>query len=381
MPCASWATWASAALAGGGKRSVSAVRLYREGDGAGINELFVRVFGRQRPLAMWEWRFLHNPAHGGVQIAVAEDQGRIVGQYAGAPRDLWFRGERAPALQILDNFIDADYRAGARLQRQMFDVLVEHAVTSGIGIGFGYPNPVAYKVGKRFLGYRDVLTLRPLFRRLNWRLAWQQRRLPGAGLVRRLSAWAYRLRWCLRPPPRGVRLRRVERFDERADRLWQRAADGERIIGIRDQVFLNWRFVARPGWQYDIYQAEARDGELLGYMVLHVRDEGTARVGYVVDYLASDPRVLPALLARGLCHMARDRVDFVLALAAPANRAGPWLHAAGFRERDDIRPVPVVYYAPPWVAERLGPGGRILPEEIVLDGDRWYLTYADTETI
>jgi len=64
------------------------IRHYREGDEDQILNLRQRVFGNLDPMRLrsstWRWQFRHNPA-GKALCALAEDHGRIVGQYAVIP--------------------------------------------------------------------------------------------------------------------------------------------------------------------------------------------------------------------------------------------------------------------------------------------------------
>ena len=60
------------------------IRPYEPGDEEQILRLFKKVFGRERSLAHWQWKYRDNPE--GAQILVAvTDAGEVVGHYAGIP--------------------------------------------------------------------------------------------------------------------------------------------------------------------------------------------------------------------------------------------------------------------------------------------------------
>ena len=78
------------------------IRPYQPGDEAQILALFKKVFGIERSLQHWYWKFRDNP--GGdthIYLAVTES-GRIVGQYAGLPVLMHWDGETLRLTQILD---------------------------------------------------------------------------------------------------------------------------------------------------------------------------------------------------------------------------------------------------------------------------------------
>lgn len=74
-----------------------------------------------------------------------------------------------------------------------------------------------------------------------------------------------------RPPLRRdvqskrLRLAPVDGFDPRVDE-WRRSRDSHRVGLDRDHVYLNWRFVERPGRDYQVSIVEV-DGAAIGYVV------------------------------------------------------------------------------------------------------------------
>jgi len=60
------------------------VRDFQPGDEIQILKLFKKVFGYQRSLEHWLWKFEPNPAGKQIVVAVAND-GSVVGHFAGIP--------------------------------------------------------------------------------------------------------------------------------------------------------------------------------------------------------------------------------------------------------------------------------------------------------
>jgi hypothetical protein len=65
---------------------------------------------------------------------------------------------------------------------------------------------------------------------------------------------------------RQFTIERLDRFDDRADALWERARRSGAAMVKRDQRYLNWRYCQRPDATYILYGA-VRDSKLEGFLV------------------------------------------------------------------------------------------------------------------
>jgi hypothetical protein len=129
----------------------------------------------------------------------------------------------------------------------------------------------------------------------------------GAGAIARAAAAPLR-----RPRRAGPAAVRLERVDERADALWERAQPSDQAIVVRDRQYLNWRYCERPDANYVIFGVE-RTSSLDGFLVARVADNLGMRWGYIVDFLAADPssEVFPALVEAALQEFSRLGVAVV----------------------------------------------------------------------
>jgi hypothetical protein len=349
------------------------VRDYRPGDEAEINRLFNEIFGTQRSIEEWHWKYLRNPT-GAVMIDLAEADGRLIGHYASVPSWFNYRGAEVRLSMPCDNFIHPDYRGGLRgVQKALFD---HQLVFSDWHpkFGFGTPNAAHYVVGKRLLKYRDVGPMPVLFRRLSPRVALARRFpvLPGAlvsavaGVGRAVAVLATRAKMV---PRSGIVTANTMRFDARVNELWARVRDRFPVACVRNQAFLNWRF-SRPGVAYRIVTAE-RGGELAGYVVTTIRREADARIGRVVDLLADGEAAAAALIGRALLDLHAGGADYALCWMLAERPEFTVLRAWGFDVRDEaFPPVKVV--------------SLVLDEEtisaaVLAQPGNWYLTMADSD--
>lgn len=349
------------------------VRHFRDGDEVEINRLFNQVFGTNRTMEEWQWKFRRNPA-GAIHVEVAEEGGKLIGHYASLPAFFTYQGTTIPVSIPCDNFVHPDYRGGFRgVQKAMHEY---HTVFSDWfpKFGFGCPNAAHYAIGKRILKYKDVGEIPVLFRRMSLRLGIRSK-IPGLSnsivnslseLARLPSKWALTAR--LRRVP-DIRTAVVSEFDERVDALWARVHKGFNVACIRNLAFLRWRF-SRPGYEYRIVTA-ARGEELAGYIVTSVRDEDGARIGYMVDMLSASDEASAALTARALLQLHADGADYALCWMLTDKPQSAVLHQFGFAPREPaFPPVKVVFQNgdPATISDSVL--GRL---------ENWYLTMADSD--
>ncbi|MBZ0168965.1 hypothetical protein MELA_02087 [Candidatus Methylomirabilis lanthanidiphila] len=247
------------------------IRLYQPGDEVQIVGLFQRVFGKERSLAHWRWKFMDNPE--GAQICLAvTDTGEVIGQYAGIPVRVMVDGQILTFSQSIDSMVDAGYRRGLKKPGVFASLFERFADTyggrDGVTILWGYTTPEALRIGRRLLGYLALHRVVKLVRSVDSpaRLSpWQQMS----------EAWR-RIQCPIHP---------VRRFDAGIDRLWEQCRPELRVATIRDARYLNWRYADCPDVQYRLLMAGGTMGTPpLGMAVLRLGWEGQP-VACLVDWL------------------------------------------------------------------------------------------------
>lgn len=248
-----------------------AIRPYRQGDESRILQLFHRVFGKERSLAHWRWKFRDNPA--GAHIHVVETEaGEIVGHYAGIPVRVTVDGKAFIFSQLVDTMVDWDYRRGLKKPGMFARLFMKFAEDYGghdrAAIMYGFPTPDALRIGQRLLGYvplhRMVKLVRPV------------RGVPHGTPWHQMVDLLHQSR---------VRIREVDRFDPSADRLWERCRRELRIATVRDARYLNWRYADCPEVKYRLLVARGVMGtSLQGIAVLRLDSLGQG-VAYLMDWL------------------------------------------------------------------------------------------------
>jgi len=345
----------------------SQVRAYHPGDRAQLFSLLERVWGREvsaRLEAVWDWRTAQNPwSTPEVPAAIVMERGgRIVSAITNTVTRLK-AGDRVVRAIWAGEFVsDPDHRGHghsvARRERNLPLPLL------------GSPNAVARPVLKK-LGFVDIYTLDTRVRILRpERLLERRAGRAASAAAGRLWAAARRLAALVpRPPPDGVRVQPLERFDARFDAFWERAAPGYEAIVVRDARHLNWRFVERPDRKYRLAFAE-RGGRVDGYVTFYTLERHGLRYGHLVDYLVErgDSPARDALLAHAVREMEADGADLVTTYVSPRDRfyrkgllrSGFWIRKAGH---------------PILVCDRK----KTIDAALLARPDAWFFTRADSD--
>jgi Acetyltransferase (GNAT) domain len=263
-------------------------RQFLPGDEKAINEGFNDVFGLQRSIEEWQWKFPAEPE--GRFIMFAEDAThRVMAHYAAVPVRLR-RGElEVRAGQIVDVFSRPEARTGLATARAFLTTVDTYRRTyceTGIlSVCYGFPSRRPLKLGSLRSGYLEMPP-QPVH------------------VLRKAAAGKSRLfHW------HSVRLG----FDpDAAQRLWARAQSRYAMTAVRDAAWLRRRLTSRPGVEYVHLVAWRRD-EPAACAVVRLCGRVMSWVELVWD--GNDARSLAAL----------DRSVISLARAEGCERAELWL--------------------------------------------------------
>ena len=135
-----------------------------------------------------------------------------------------------------------------------------------------------------------------------------------------------------RRPPAGTQIAVIDRFDERADALWDRARAAFDVATVRDARYLNWRHADPRAGRTLILGAfdgtSGSDGALLAYAAFRRSGDHAS----LVDVLADPARrvVLGPLIAEGAARMRAVGCSMITGWPPPGHSDAPALEAAGF---------------------------------------------------
>lgn len=329
--------------------------------------------------AVMNWKLFDNEVRPGFASAmVTDDTGQVVSTCTATPKRLWVDGSEQPWAEIGDTFTDE------RFQRKgMFAALVNssrsRAQAAGFTIVYGLPNAqsapgylkkleFAVKENAGLLSCSLPLSSTAVVSKLEERIPASVRGILLRPRVANLSrAVARILLW--RPHVVDVRVTEEKRVTTEFDGLWQQARNGIPLGQVRDQRYLEWRYVRHP-LPFRIYAARDR-GALRGYLVTLVVDEAApARLRrlWFVDWLFAprDARTIgEALLRAGLREAFSVRADLVGAQTSAGTPLPlPWKRF-GFVRRSLYKPV---------IVHKSAAGTGFIERN-----DPWHYTVGDTD--
>jgi len=260
-------------MSGAGAGAAVELRPLRPEDVPAVNAAWSAVFGRERSLGEWRWKF----GAGVPPAMLAWRGGELLAHYCGLPTRLRVDGRLWRAAQIVDVFTTPAARRGLG-RRSVYVRTVEAFFREMAGPGrlellYGFPGARALRLGVLQLGY-DAMEPQPV------------------------PVWT-------RETPRGRRPRsflcRAEEIapdDPRLDGLWRRARHRYPVARVRDRAAIAHRLADAPRWRYRRFLLLPRAGrEPCGFVAFRA-DGGSCRwVELVWDGLTPAPLELAAHLA------------------------------------------------------------------------------------
>jgi hypothetical protein len=185
-------------------------------------------------------------------------------------------------VHIVDSMAHPDYRKG--LKRPGLFVTTSYpwfelCHDMGDAVMYGYPVPIAERIGKRYLEYHRLRVVNYLARPV------------GEGPIEGAAE---------------IEVERVDRPPAEIDKLFEAVTADKLCLTRRNAAYLDWRYVQMPGDCYELYAAR-RNGELCGVMVLRPVHELMPGSCTIVDWVVpqDDSATLDALLGKAT-ERARD---------------------------------------------------------------------------
>ena len=122
-------------------------------------------------------------------------------------------------------------------------------------------------------------------------------------------------------------------FDDRFDRLWERARHDYPAITRRDTAVLNWHYRNHPDANYHVFFS-AQDAALRGYVVFKVYLRKGRRIARIVDLLTvrGDTEAARSLVAAALLECRREGAERTDCFATGSDLIGT-LSQLGFAQR------------------------------------------------
>jgi hypothetical protein len=287
------------------------VRLYRPGDEVAINEAFNRVFGRQRSVEEWEWKYRADEPP--CPVVAAWDGDLLAAHNGGITAEFEIEGRRVRAIQGADTFSLAaaekksEWRGSWQEVMDNFAEIAAERFGASLLYGFTGGRAISHMVARA--RWDSVSPRRvPLLTR--------RRRPAGRSLASKL-----------------FRARLIGDHEPALDRLWERAGRRYAASVVRGSEHVRRRLCGHPTVRYHRFIVRPRWSSTPAAFVAFRTDGGVCRwVGLVWD---GRPGALELVdhLSRRLAEQTGAEQEELWLDGDP--EAAQWLELFGFESRPD----------------------------------------------
>jgi peptidoglycan/xylan/chitin deacetylase (PgdA/CDA1 family) len=322
-------------------------RLATPADSEGMNRLFNRVFGLERSIEEFNWKFKGATWAQELPIdaVLCEKDGELVGMYPMIMAKWLHHGETLLSVQPVDNCIAQDHR-GKGIQKALFSI-GRSEVAAGLHFGFGFPGGYAKEVGQGALGYRRLADFHSLVLSLE-----SSRSLVSSG--------SYHTRY-------------ISSFDSDHDAWWR--AQGVQLFSIvipRIASYLNWRYVEHPRKKFRIIQilGSGEDTAILGYAVLGFSFQAGMIQAVIYDFVCGFDQECVHTLVHACAQAAREA--YAQEMIFPCISHNPYIvhfESIGFKHRRESE---IIFVVGSWHDETLEARCLRRPED-------WFVSFGDSD--
>jgi GNAT superfamily N-acetyltransferase len=332
--------------------------------------LMDRAFGpAEHRAALWDWAFAENPYTSELYYRVADTGTALAAQYAALPVSMQHEGRVIRGLLSLFTATDPAFR-GRGLFRTLAESLYDDTRET-CPLVFGFPNQKSAPGLYSHLGWVDLRPYPHLRRPLR-----NSGHHPAGS---RMTAAAARLLEAADRIGRDkeITVTLVPNFTGIADELWDKLRAHAGTAIVRDETFLNWRFVQSP---FPYLRLVARRGtEPVGLAVVSAdNSNGKARLMEFMVAPEEKLGVSRTLLARAV-ELASGSGAYGLGfIATPRHPQRRAMIASGLLPTIPLpaRRLPIEPGTSSFGARVNGPG--VIPSKM-LHIDDWYLSGADQD--
>ena len=196
------------------------IREYQPGDEIEINAAFNRVFGLERSLEEWKWKFGAQGERGRILVAV-DESGKVHAHYAATLIRLWFEGREMTGGQAVDSFSSREREVvRSRLFVRVLERFHQKFGASGdLSYMFGFPGVRAKRLNSAIGLVRAWMPVSV------WTDPEKAQRSPA-----KISQWRVSTKWS----------------PDEVDNLWSVAKSRHAFSAVRDSEWLIRRYCKHP---------------------------------------------------------------------------------------------------------------------------------------
>lgn len=282
----------------------------------------------------WQWEYVNNPflADGQLPVWIAVDEdGSVVGQTCALVEPLKLGSKIFRVGWSVDTYLLLPYRGqgiGFQLQKANDDanpIFMSLSMSNAnrrikAGLGSMPIDPVL--AFTRLVRYEPESILAAATGHLTRKKGLLGKilspALHGLYLDRMASAglnlWVNLRDLRLPKPDASIKISQVESFDAEINQLWEKVSPCFNAMIVRDDMYLNWKYVQQPFVEYQKVIAR-RNGEICGYLILRKSKPPERNMGLMIDLLAmpDDEPAIRSLLSFAVRYFKEAKVKDIQA--------------------------------------------------------------------
>jgi len=315
-----------------------------------------------------EWQFLQNtPQKCFVNIAFDEKMKKTAAIYATSCVQFKVENEIYIGTQSLDTITDIDYR-GQGLFTKLAKGIFQNAEKEEIVLVYGFPNGNSIHGFKKHLDWEVLdpvpFLIKPLKTKYFTNKINVLRFLPNINLS-----------YSKFKKNKNFSIFEKKSFPKEVNIIWERFSNKFNVAVVRNEEYLNWRYLKKPNEDYHIAHCYNVDNKYIGFIVFAIKEKHNGKIGYIMEliYDPSYPKASDLLLNFAIASIKKHKADCVLAWC--------FKHSPNFKSfkkslfikmPEKIRPIELHF------------GVRSFKpnlNKLVYGRKNWYISYSDSDTV
>ena len=288
------------------------LRKFKDSDFEHFLEWRKVVARRDKTQEYIDWEYKNGP-WGPAETWVADDDGKIVGQYSTQRYEAFYFGEKMIASLSFDTGSHPKYfHPKKNIFQELGKKFFEEEVKQKIQFSTGFPNEHFLFGGLR-LGWKIVCPI-PLLE---------------TNYVSKIN---------IKKSPK-IEIREIQEFDNDFKGFSENFKDILPIFLNRTQKFLNWRYVNKPSlkdprhhYNYQKYKVLDKTGEMLSYFVTKYYPSEQGRILHLIDFLIPDDNEIYQSIMNFI--VEKSKIENINTISLFINQYHPfknYLHKIGFK--------------------------------------------------
>ncbi|MGC8928564.1 MAG: GNAT family N-acetyltransferase [Myxococcota bacterium] len=344
-----------------------------------IIELFERNY--KKPMGLTEsynhfnWEYIENPVKKLYILLAVGENGDIAAQYALLPKCIRVFGETTVCTLSQDTITDEKYR-GRGLFVALADTLYDLVKGNNILFTYGFPNKNSAPGFFNRLGWNELKPI-PIYFKPIFIKGYDYSSLPFFGrnsflrTIFKIATYTYNMMLKRKMVDNGIEVREISDFMPIFDEIWNMVNYNDKVIVVRDNKYIKWRFFDKPENNYKKF-VFYKDSKASGYLITSVIKKFGIDMLFVVDFVVTSEELTKYVIAY-IDNIAMASSTPLISIILPPIYRKLFTLSGYFRLPERLFP------------QELHFGFRVHRsfngDEKLKDVNNWYMTWGDSDVV